>query len=174
MAEATPSEVQLRDPLSEVTRKERRFLLGTSALGITLVKTGLVPTKIPAFGIEFAHIEQRALLLIIALVTIYFLIAFVIYATSDFLAWRLAYIGALRNRYEEKIKKQRDLLRLVPAEEEMRISEYLRPFRVFYHLSRPVSLVRALFEFVLPIAIGVFAVISLFTAKVPIPPGGLE
>jgi hypothetical protein len=43
---AKPPEVRVRDPLSEVTRKERRILLGTSALGIIVAKVGLVPTKI--------------------------------------------------------------------------------------------------------------------------------
>jgi hypothetical protein len=57
----------------------RRLLLRVSTIGITLVKTGLVPSKIFALGIEFTSTDQRSFLAIIALVTIYFLVAFAIY-----------------------------------------------------------------------------------------------
>ena len=43
------------DPLSEVTRKERRALLGISVLGGALVNIALVPEKLSTFGIEFAR-----------------------------------------------------------------------------------------------------------------------
>ena len=51
------------DPLSEVTRKERRVLLGISALGIVIVKSGLVPSKVTALRIEFSKNDQQALIL---------------------------------------------------------------------------------------------------------------
>ena len=69
----TPLEIQLRDPLSKETRLERRNLLGASAIGIVIVKTGLVPSKISALGIEFSQTDQRSLLLAIAAVISYFL-----------------------------------------------------------------------------------------------------
>jgi hypothetical protein len=40
-------ETLLRDPLSEVTRKERRTLLGASTLAILVVEGRLVPEKSP-------------------------------------------------------------------------------------------------------------------------------
>src|SRR5260370_32381246 len=95
MGEPTPKEVALRDPLSHVTRNERRLLLGVSMVGITLVKTGLVPEKISTLGIEFTKTNQKSLLAIISFVTIYFLFAFAIYAAADFIAWRLAFHNAL-------------------------------------------------------------------------------
>lgn len=78
---------KLKDPLSDVTRKERVYLLGISAIGITIVFTGLIPTEITALGIKFAEADRRSLLLIFALVVGYFLVAFVSYALSDFLEW---------------------------------------------------------------------------------------
>jgi hypothetical protein len=81
---------RLRDALSSVTRRERQFLLGISLLGIVLIKAGLVPSKISGLGIEFQSSNQQALLGILAIVIVYFLVAFLIYAASDYLAWRLA------------------------------------------------------------------------------------
>lgn len=90
MTEQDLQQTRLRDALSDVTRKERRHLLGISLLGVVLKKTGLVPSKISGLGIEFQNTDQRALLFIVAFVILYFLFAFIIYAFSDFLAWRLA------------------------------------------------------------------------------------
>src|SRR5215208_7776204 len=87
MAEV-PSLVSKRDPLTPVTRKERSYLLAVSMIGIAIVKTGLVPSKIATFGIELDKPNRTALLLLLGLVTLYFLAAFVIYAASDFLEWR--------------------------------------------------------------------------------------
>ncbi len=105
MAELSPRDIMLRDPLSAVTRKERQFLLGVSIFGIALVKGGLVPSKISALGIEFTKTDQQSLMTILGLVTLYFLFAFVTYAASDFLAWRLAFVAAVRNVLAERRKE---------------------------------------------------------------------
>ena len=63
---ASPSDIRLRDPLSEVTRNERKILLGASAIVIIIERTGLVPSKIAALEIEFTQTDQRSLLAAIA------------------------------------------------------------------------------------------------------------
>jgi len=78
--------VLLKDPLSDVTRRERRALLGVAAAGYAVTKTGLVPSKIEALGIEFSPKEQGALLAVFAFVVIYFVVTFVLYAATDALA----------------------------------------------------------------------------------------
>ncbi len=83
MSEQFPEHVLVDDPLNQVTRTERRNLLGVSALGIVIVKTGLLPTQISALGIQFSQTDRVALLHSIAIVDIYFLIAFLLYAVSD-------------------------------------------------------------------------------------------
>jgi uncharacterized membrane protein YqjE len=90
--EAMTGEIGLgvEDPLSEETRKERRALLGASGLGILVVRTGLVPTKISALGIEFSTRDQRSFVVAVAVVVAYFFVAFLIYAISDFIVWRAA------------------------------------------------------------------------------------
>jgi hypothetical protein len=94
-AESTYEEVLVKDPLSPVTRKERLYLLAVSLIGIAMVRTGLVPSKIATFGIELNEPNRNALLFLLALVTGYFLAAFVIYAISDYVARREALKAAL-------------------------------------------------------------------------------
>jgi hypothetical protein len=89
MPDPVPQQVLLKDPLSVETRKERRNLLAISALGIVMVKTGLVPTKISVLGVEFSQSNQTALLYTIAGIAIYFLLAFIFYALSDYSTYRI-------------------------------------------------------------------------------------
>lgn len=169
MIEPTAAEIAVRDPLTEVTRKERRALLGMSVLGIALVKTGFVPTKISALGIEFSQADQKSILTILAFVVIYFLVAFVVYATTDFLTWRLAFRSAAIARRERQM--QRDIakrdgtteLELVKLDPEG--WQHL-PGSIAYRISGVASVIRATFEFLLPIIVGIYAAMLLSTAHV--------
>lgn len=165
LADKSKSDVQLADPLSEVTRKERRFFLGVSILGITLVQTGLVPSKISALGIEFAQADQQSLLSILALVVTYFLVAFVIYAAADFLAWRRAITRSLRQSIIESKQQKHVMSDDEWYEIESRINQKFG--YVVFRLSGLVSIIRAIFEFVLPVIVGVYAIILLATAEPP-------
>ena len=84
-----PEETLVADPLSSVARNERRSLLLLSVIGIAIVKTGLVPSKIEALGIEFSPGDQKSLLNILGMVNVYLLLAFSIYALTDFIGWRV-------------------------------------------------------------------------------------
>lgn len=55
----------LSDPLSELTRKERRNLLIASTVGIAVAKIGIIPEKISALGIDFSSSNKGALLLLL-------------------------------------------------------------------------------------------------------------
>lgn len=81
-------EVLVKDPLTEVTRKERVYLLAVSLIGIAIVTTGLVPSRIAALGIVLDQPDRAALLILLAVVTAYFLVAFVVYAASDYVTRR--------------------------------------------------------------------------------------
>ena len=98
-AEPSADEVLVRDPLAPVTRKERLYLLAVSMIGIAMVKTGLVPTKIATFGIELDKPNRSALLFLLALITIYFFVAFLIYAASDYVARREAFRAVIQRDY---------------------------------------------------------------------------
>jgi|SRR5882724_1705705 len=84
-----PDDPRFRDPLSEVTRKERKFLLGVSIGTMVLTSMHEKITRIPS--IETAELSvgsQRAILIALASVVAYALVAFVIYAWTDFVSWR--------------------------------------------------------------------------------------
>jgi uncharacterized membrane protein len=166
MAKKVSTDALLGDPLSSVTRRERRLLLGVSIFSIAMVKTGLVPSKISALGIEFANTDQRSILCIMALIGFYFLFAFLIYAASDFLSWRKVLrkerITTLKERYEEgQIGDPRY------HDQQAYIYSHIGSGLIFYVLSKPLSIVRALFEFVLPVVLGIYAILLLFFHKIP-------
>lgn len=168
MASPSPSEVSVRDPLSKVTRTERRYLLAMSIIGITLVKTGLVPSKISALGIEFGAADQKSMLGIFGLVILYFLVAFIIYAAADFVTWRLSHAAAIREGWLPRPKKTDETDNEYRKELE-RTALYLQHFE--YKLSllaHPILLFRSALEFVLPVIVGVYAIVKLWTAPAPI------
>jgi hypothetical protein len=147
------------------------MLLAISLLGVGLVKTGLVPTKIAALGVEFDKTSQKALLFLVAVVAAYFLVAFLIYALADFLAWRRALRTYELDRMRQYIERER-AKRSVPEDDEITSRAHeiwgdlaaSRGHRVVWLLSGPVSVVRAVFEFALPVVVGSYAVALLWSA----------
>jgi hypothetical protein len=105
-SKSDPIDILLGDPFREVTRKERRALLGSSTVAIALAWTGLVPEKVSALGVDLSPRNKAQFLTLVAGVMLYFMIAFVAYAASDFVAWRLAY-SRLRDRLEWEEAEQR-------------------------------------------------------------------
>lgn len=158
-----PSEIRLRDPLSEVTRVERKTLLGVSTIGIMIAASGLVPSKISALGIEFDRANQAALLRLLSGVVAYFLTAFVVYAISDFVSWRVSFHNAVFDWI---------LTRRLSADDEQYLLEhhgwqFFRQARFWSAAIGPVSIVRALFEFLVPVIIGICAVTILLRTPPP-------
>lgn len=156
------SEIRVKDFLSDVSRKERRYLLLASALGIIIVKLGLVPSRITSIGIEFSETNKESLLLIIATGIIYFIFAFFIYALSDFISWRIEFnktrLDALDDRRATK-KENREY--------DEHYVTYNRLYRLVY-FSRPVSVTRVFFDFILPIMISVYALYLLFCVGISV------
>jgi hypothetical protein len=132
--EPTAAEVLVRDPLTPVTRKERLYLLAVSMIGIAMVKTGLVPTKIATFGIELSQPNRNALLFLLALITIYFFVAFLIYAASDYVARKEALRaiygrGRIKGLYRElarELSTSQENVKALHARGELR--EYVRQY----------------------------------------------
>jgi hypothetical protein len=77
------AEPSVTDPLSEVTRAERKALLASCVIGLAISVGGLVPEKIETFGIEVSAAQEQNLLQILAGVITYYLTGFSIYAWSD-------------------------------------------------------------------------------------------
>jgi hypothetical protein len=124
-------ETYLSDPLTELTRRERRMLLAVCAIGLIIAKTGFIPKKITALGIDFDPADQRTMLEIIAVIVTYLLVAFVFYALSDVYTKKSRYAEAARlkamrriageqlvqklhRKFETDAEKRRELLRVYP------------------------------------------------------------
>jgi hypothetical protein len=176
-ASPTIREILVRDQMSPVTRKERLYLLVVSIVGIAMVTTGLVPSKIATFGIELDSPNRDALLLLLALVNVYFLLAFSIYAVSDYMARREALRTA--NEREEEALRYQEVGRIRGIGEEgarqayakgelqpdlVDIIEATKPLAVHGTNTLQLTLMgstRVFFDFWLPIIVGLVAIYIL-------------
>ena len=155
MSDANPSEF-LTDPLSEVTRKERRNLLAASTVGILVAKAGLVPTQLSTLGIQFTPPAQQTFVALLASVVIYFILAFAFYGVADFFVWRKKYQDYLvASAIEEQNWSQEDQRNYEEIHEGVPRAVWL------YSMSKPVACFRVAFEFALPVIVGVVSVILL-------------
>lgn len=144
-------------------------------VGIVIAKTGLIPTEISALGIKFTQIDQQYFAWLLSLVVLYFLVGFVIYQLSDFLASQKA-ANERRFQHIKTIPITRKPKE--PGEEGQPFPEGLRLYNEgfqFYNymffwllrLSIPIDLLRMGFEIVLPILVGAYAADSLWGFQVP-------
>lgn len=177
--------IQIRDPLSEETRRTRKSLLGTSAVGIVIIWTKLLPTRISTLGIDFSVSDQSALLDALGLIVGYYLVSFVAYAVSDFVDWRLARASAAYEYDRSLYAEGREMTvktHGAPADlrEELEMYEmsegntwrgsHSRADAWAQRVVPKVSVMRAIVEFGLPLAVGIYAVLALFTTEPPIQP----
>lgn len=158
-----PALVRVRDPLSEVTRRERRALLGTSLLALAVVKASLLPSEITALGVKLAASDQKSLLILLGFVILYFLGAFLVYGGSDLVAWRVAQRETLREtirrlRFGDEGEREQGVM----FEIEREFNQRQGAMYVTSFLVGPVSTFRATFDFAFPLAFGVFAAIITF------------
>lgn len=178
MTEQRPTEISLQDPLSQVTRGERKALLSVSIIAIMIVKAGIVPTKISALGVEFSPTNQKAFLFIIALTIAYFLVAFIIHASADFVAWQISHIKSVKRTLRDFESELRDILKTKltadvndkRAEEQMQstldahrilMDRILVRDKITSNFAYPISFARALLEFLFPILLAVYSIIAL-------------
>jgi hypothetical protein len=168
----------LHDALTEPTKKERRNLLGVATAGIVVVLSGVRPTTISAFGITFVPGQYESLLFLWGVIVIYFFLAFVIYVVCDFISWRFAVINASRKQeiddrqFESSQQTKRDelsskfqrgeesLTEVVVEKMEMAEKEEIND-RVVDRYQRPSQVIfflRMLFDVLLPILIGGYAI----------------
>jgi hypothetical protein len=157
--------IRTGEVLSGITRTERKILLGVSMLGVTVAHTGLIPSKITALGVEFEHADQQALLLMLVVVVAYFTIAFIVYATADFLAWRASHDETLlmHLQHEHAFLPIPETAHDEPAERALK--QIRRRVWWWGTLARKTSYLRALWEFVLPILAGAYSIGVLLWAR---------
>jgi len=165
---ARPVEAMLRDPLSEVGRKERRSLLAVSMVAILVGHTGLVPVKIENLGITFSTPERDALLWVAMAVVFYYAVAFIVYAFNDGLAFlHTIHLGG------EEIRRQRHEAAAAAAglmgPNTISTSGSFPPppapsvWRMI-RLVSPASRARLVFDYVVPILVAGYALLVLLGA----------
>jgi hypothetical protein len=165
-------DILLDDPLSGETRAKRKFLLVTSLIGIAMVRAEIVPKKLSALGVDLEPSNQGALLYLVSVVIIYFLFAFVVYAFSDFVGWRkrvsLFYEENTRAFFKRISRRDND-----DYDYDSKFAEYIKKAEKRVHfwkkLTPIASIIRGLFDFLLPMLVSVYAVyilVSLANQKI--------
>ena len=147
----------LNDPLSDITRKERRNLLTAGVLGAFVVWTGLVPTKVATLGIELNLMEQKYFLILLGFIVLYFLVAFLLYGMADYFIWRERYREYLVD-FEIEMDGVSMSDELDPNDPEARV-----PYIPWvYSFSGLLAKSRMTFEYALPVLVGISAIVALF------------
>lgn len=146
----------LADPLSQISRAERRNLLLAATLAILIAHVNLVPTRMSALGLEFAPPAQASFLVVTALVVGYFMFAFATYALADLFVWRKRYYD-----YLAAVERESKDWTLQDQIEHDEVHANLPTIDWYYQWSPRVANVRMLFEFVLPLLVGAYAVSAL-------------
>ncbi|MFO0700288.1 MAG: hypothetical protein U0236_13775 [Nitrospira sp.] len=152
--------ILIKDPLSEVTRRERKAFLGLSVLAIAVMKANLIPSELSAFGVKIDNIKREWLIALLTAVVLYFLVVFMAYAFSDYLGWRIAFWEAVRARAIEREKVEKDIVEGEDNDSE-EVTQCYRHQRALSAKAIPTSFIRAFIDFVLPIFVGIAALIVL-------------
>lgn len=158
------------DPLSKITRAERRMLLAVSGVGLAVFKVPLIPTKVAILGIEFQANNQVAFLQIYALLIGFFALAFTLYALTDFVAWRR--MTSIRIHAYEHAVVRRKVATTVEEQAALKEEQQRRiPFdhgpRATYTGSASWDLawlsirLRAFFEFGFPLGFAFYVIVGL-------------
>jgi hypothetical protein len=84
--------------------------LAASAIGIVIVKAGLIPTKISALGVDFSQADQRTLLWVLLGVVAYFLVMFVVYALSDIMSFFITLVPEVHGHFLKHTRLPDDML----------------------------------------------------------------
>jgi hypothetical protein len=74
-----------QSPWSETTEKVRNQILVVSLAGILMAAAGIFPREITALGLKLGYINQKALLVIWAIVDAYLTFTLALHAYSDFM-----------------------------------------------------------------------------------------
>ncbi|MGE0468147.1 MAG: hypothetical protein AB7L09_03695 [Nitrospira sp.] len=152
--------ILIKDPLSEVTRKERKAFLGVSVLAIAVMKANLLPSELSAFGVKIDNIRREWLITMLTAIVLYLLIVFMAYAFSDFLGWRIAFWEGVKKRAIERKQLVAEEADGIP-DDSLEIVQCDEHRTAWSKKAIPVSIFRAFIDFGLPLFVGITAIIVL-------------
>ena len=154
-------ETTLSNPLSDVTRRERRSLLGLSAIGLAMAWARFLPSEFSAMSFKFDAHDKANLMWLIAGIITYYLIAFIMYLRSDHLRWKIEL-----DRAEENADRQANNINQ-GSSDAYDHAEQKRKFDLYAGLCK-IGKIRGCFEFYFPIVLAVVTIVFLGNASIRI------
>jgi len=150
-----PETPALAEPLREATRKLRRAVLGLSALVVAAVWAGLLPQRISVLGIDFTSLESSKLLALTAILLLFFLFEFTIYALSDLQTFLLQLEESEKGWLYEQMKRRHGAEWQDAYHGRDQIEKDLERIRQKWPTRRRLIIARGLVDFLLPMVLGV-------------------
>lgn len=152
---------RLREPLNETSRKVRRNLLAASVIGVFIAKVGLIPSKFSVLGIEFSEANQEALLTLLIFVIAYFVITFLVYVSSELVAWQMIFRSEEMERLQNQARRREGS---IDSEHEKYLWEKAR---YTYFQAKPAFFLRLLVEVAIPVVFAVYSAVALYNLEPP-------
>lgn len=171
---------KVSDPLRDETRKVRKTLLVWCLAALAVTLGHLFPSEISALGMKLTATSHAVLLALMAAIVAYHLVAFVVYASADFIHW---YVDHMSTEWEDDVANYEvykgELLakaklseddRQFMEEHERRLGSHWRgkPVQTYTKIQAVipyVSVARALVEFLLPLLVGAVGLYLLVVAS---------
>jgi hypothetical protein len=144
------------DPLREITRKERRNLLISSAGGVWCVAAEMVPSKIVVFGVELSVLSQNMIIVPIIVIIVYSFFAFLFYGLSDFFLWR--------GKYQKYLEQVESFNNNWTQEDQLMYDDLHRSFSKaswLYKWSKFSVFAQLIYDFVVPLFVSFFAIVFI-------------
>lgn len=158
MADPNPSSF-LEDPLSTITREERRNLLISCVITALVSHAGLLPTEISALGIKITSPEQSVFILVLAAVVFYFSFAFLIYGITDLFIWR--------RKYQDYLSEVQSYMESWTEEDQQAYDmDHLPKIAWLYRWAPRIAYIRIFFEYGLPVLFGLYAIYALLSKAI--------
>ncbi len=188
--EESPFLAIVRDPLTSVSRSNRRTLVALSGIAIGIRAADLLPSQISALGITLSVADQKWFVRFLWICVLYLLVTFVIYAVVDYWAWQEHLHYRLRRfvdsaghfNVEEAVESAMDTLSGTPTifrANSIRLKGLLLHYSngelkgvALIWKSSPMAAIRLCLDLVLPVVVALTALVLLWSWPIKPPAHG--
>ncbi|HXO42148.1 MAG TPA: hypothetical protein VN999_11895 [Thermoanaerobaculia bacterium] len=155
------------DPLSKVSRGERKALLGSTLISIAIAKGGLIPSEIPSLGIKVPPPQRLSLLYLLSGILTFYILAFWVYGRAD-LKRRRAVLAAASDESRQIVQQALARFNALPQPDPKDPEAQRQHMAELGSLSEATTLVnditafariRIAFDVYLPIALGLIGLV---------------
>ncbi len=167
------------DPLSEVSRGERKALLGSTLVSIAIAKGGLIPSEIPSLGIKVPSPQRLSLLYLLSGILTFYIVGFWVYGRAD-LKRRRAVLAAASDESQQIVQQALARFKSLPPPDPKDLEAQQKHIAELGSLSGATTLVRDItafaririfFDVYLPIILGLIG-LALVLHETRTYPGG--